>query len=237
MSNDFFQFKAFTVRQGRAAMKVGTDGVLLGAWSAISGSPRRILDVGSGTGLIALMLAQRFPEASVDAVEIDHAAFLDSEENIASSPFSDRVKAYNNDFQSFAERCDVRYDIVVSNPPYFIDAMKNPAKERAMARHSDSLAFADLVAGVDTLLAPQGLFAVILPTESVDAFLLETSAHGMLLSVHVSVKTTERKLPRRHLLLFSKTLPSEIQRYTVCLQNNDGTRSQWYAEETSAFYL
>ena len=237
MSNDFFEFKTFTIHQCRAAMKVGTDGVILGAWHAIGGNPKNILDIGSGTGLVALMMAQRFPHSFVDAVEIDLDAFLDGEENISSSPYSSRIKTYHLPFQEYCAECGKRYDVIVSNPPFFLTSLHNPNKGRAIARHADTLPFAVLTQGASQLLSESGVLAVVLPTESVDTFLGDAVAAGLSLSVHTAVKTTERKNPKRHLMLFSKTLPSEIIRETVCLQNPDGSRSAWYAEMTHDFYV
>ena len=136
MSNLCFEFKQFTVWHDKCAMKVGTDGVLLGAWANVE-SAKHILDVGTGTGLIALMLAQRTVQADVTAIEIDSMAAIQARENIAHSPWKNRITLFNCDFRYFHD--DLKYDLIVSNPPYFVNALKCLDKQRNMARHTDLL--------------------------------------------------------------------------------------------------
>ena len=136
MRNPFFSFKQFTVRHDRCAMKVGTDGVLLGAWADVRHS-RSILDVGTGTGLIALMLAQRCPQAQIVGIDIDEAAVGQALENMSASPWAERLSAQCQDVRSLCqEGC---YDTIVSNPPYFVDSLKCPDEQRTTARHTDTL--------------------------------------------------------------------------------------------------
>jgi tRNA1Val (adenine37-N6)-methyltransferase len=236
MSNDFFRFKQFTVHQTDSAMKVGTDGVLLGAWHAIDGHPSRILDVGTGTGLIALMLAQRFNDAQVTGVEIDGIAAAEAQRNVAASPFAGRMDIINAAFQDFQQQAQT-FDLIVSNPPYFCNALENPDTARATARHTSSLSFRNLLYGSTQLLDNNGRLAVILPTESLKAFLSEASIIGLSLIKHTAVKTVERKEPSRHMLLLSKQYTVAPFEETVCLQNPDGTRSEWYQQQTQDFYL
>lgn len=163
-----FRFKQFEIEQDRCAMKVGTDGVLLGAWAQ---GGRRILDIGSGTGLISLMMAQRFPEAEVVGIDMDADACGQARENVMASPFRDRVEIECCRLQDFggagvsktaealetAEglKADGVFDAIVSNPPFFVDSLKNPDSKRTMARHTDSLPFRDLFAGVKRLLSDE----------------------------------------------------------------------------------
>ena len=144
MANDYFAFKRFTVRQPRSAMRVGTDGVLLGAWCDSAPAGGRMLDVGTGTGVIALILAQRNPSARIDAGEIDEGSCLDAEGNFAASPWAGRLTLYRRPFADFAAGCTVRYDRIVSNPPYFVASLKSPDPARTAARHAESLSYADL---------------------------------------------------------------------------------------------
>jgi tRNA1Val (adenine37-N6)-methyltransferase len=167
MPNPYFQFKKFTIHQERCAMKVGTDGVLLGAWIDINGA-KRILDVGTGTGLIALMIAQR-SDALIDAVEIDESAADQAMENVANSMWASRIHIHFNSFQNFSNT-DIKYDIIVSNPPYFTDCLPAPESKRSLARHNDQLSLKELVDGVVRLLSQLGRFSVILPANEYEIF-------------------------------------------------------------------
>ncbi len=226
-----FNFKRFSVRQDRCAMKVGTDGVLLGAWAE---GGRRILDVGSGTGLIALMMAQRFPDAVVDGIDIDGEACLEAQENVQASPFADRVRIQNYRLQDFQAE---PYDAIVSNPPFFVDSLKCPDGKRSLARHSDSLPFGDLFAGAVRLLHPGGVFSLIVPSEVVGRVESEGYALGFRLVRRCAVKTVERKSPRRFLLAFCKGGVRPLESEEVVLTVAGGERSEWYSRLTADFYL
>lgn len=236
MSNDYFSFKQFTVRHDRCAMKVGTDGVLVGAW-AVGG--RRILDIGTGTGLIALMMAQRCPEARVDAVDIDADACAQAEANVAASPFADRVHVVHASLQDFVGRMTEEgvYDAIVSNPPYFVDSLKNPDAKRSLARHTDTLSFADLFRGVSRLLSPDGHFSVVIPTDRRSDMKREAFVFGFRTHREVFVKTVERKQPKRLLMDFSRSPIEALDLQEVVMQGADGKRSEWYDSLTHDFYL
>lgn len=156
MSQPFFQFKQFTVWHDKCAMKVGTDGVLLGAWTPVESSAR-ILDIGTGTGLVALMLAQRC-SASVIALEIDETAAQQAAENITRSPWGNRIEVVCQDFRLYSNKNNsLKYDTIVSNPPYFTDSLKCPDSQRNTARHNDNLSYEELLKGVSNLLSPMVL--------------------------------------------------------------------------------
>jgi len=144
MANPYFRFKQFTVFHDKCAMKVGTDGVLLGAWTDLKDT-QKILDVGTGTGLIALMLAQRNPAALIDAIDIDPLALEQAEANSRNSPFSDRIAVKESSFQAFARLTGKQFDLIVSNPPYFSDSLMPPDRQRAQTRHSVTLTLDDLL--------------------------------------------------------------------------------------------
>lgn len=235
MANNQFDFKQFSVRQERCAMKVGTDGVLLGAWA---NGGRRILDIGAGTGLVSLMMAQRYKDAVVDAVEIDADAAEEAGENVAASPFAARVKVVNDSIQSFAlHAAEGAYDSIVSNPPFFVQSLKNPDSKRAMARHSDSLPFADLVHACCKLLSQEGVFSVIVPAEQLEPFLAECCLSGLFLSRRCAVKTTERKPAKRYLLEFAKRHPAIFEDRVEVLSCAGLKRSPWYQKITDDFYI
>lgn len=162
MPNPYFRFKQFTVYHDQCAMKVGTDGVLLGAWAG-TGKRMHILDVGTGTGLIALMMAQRFPDSSVLALEMEQSALSQAGDNIANAPFADRITLVGSTFQHFARQTEARFDLIVSNPPFFSDALLPSDKSRAQARHSVTLTLDELLFYSRCCMAENGLLSMILP--------------------------------------------------------------------------
>lgn len=227
-----FRFKQFEIEQDRCAMKVGTDGVLLGAWAQ---GGCRILDIGSGTGLISLMMAQRFPEAEVVGIDMDADACGQARENVMASPFRDRVEIECCRLQDFGEAGV--FDAIVSNPPFFVDSLKNPDSKRTMARHTDSLPFRDLFAGVKRLLSDEGVFSAIVPTEVVEQFVAKSCMLGFYLIRKCGVKTVERKQPKRFMLSFAKHRISPYEEYVETMMDSQGNRSEWYKKITEEFYL
>lgn len=233
--NQWFEFRHFIVRQERCAMKVGTDGVLLGAWAD---GADRILDIGTGTGLIALMMAQRFPRAEVDAIEIEHDAAGQALENAEASPFGNRITVIESSIQDYAEGYKgLPYGAIVSNPPFFSSSLKNPDRQRALARHTDSLSFRDLFFSVDKLLADDGVFSVVIPDGGREHFMAEAAVFGFFLVRETFVRTTPRKQPKRILLAFMKHREGIVRREEVAMMSPDGLKSQWYAQLTEDFYL
>lgn len=244
-----FTFKQFEIQQDRCAMKVGTDGVLLGAWAE---GGQRILDIGSGTGLISLMMAQRFPEAQVWGIDIDPDACMQARENVAASPFADRVGISCCALQNLSEEHLVRgseelmemkegeenlFDAIVSNPPFFVNGLKNPDSKRAMARHSDSLPFPVLMKGVRRWLSDEGVFSAIVPADVLESFVSEAYCSGLSLVRQCGVKTVERKQPKRYLVAFSKRRAGMMDKCTEIMTDSEGNRSEWYAKITEKFYL
>lgn len=227
-----FTFKQFSVRHDRCAMKVGTDGVLIGAWAR---GGRRLLDIGAGTGLVSLMLAQRFPSATVEGLEIDAEAAEQCQENMAASPFADRVRVYASAFQNFVP--DAPYDAIVSNPPYFLNGMKNNDESRAAARHSDVTFFKDFFSFSKHWLRPSGEVSLVLPADGVDEVSAEAYLKGMMLCRRVWVRTMPDKPVERCLLSFAKQRFSPPEMEEVCLMDSDGNRNFWYDNLTHNFYL
>ena len=177
MSNNYFCFKQFAVVQDNTAMKVGTDGVLLGAWCSCAGA-QRVLDVGTGTGLIAMMVAQR-SEAQVAAVEIDSSACIDAVGNFGNSPWSDRIELFNLPIQEFSVDCQDRFDLIVSNPPFFSNSLKAPSAGRALARHDDTLPVTDLFGCAARLLTDNGRLSVIIPADRLSDYDAEAAHHRL----------------------------------------------------------
>lgn len=244
-----FRFKQFEIAQDRCAMKVGTDGVLLGAWAS-GGS--HILDIGSGTGLISLMMAQRFPVAQVVGIDMDEDACGQAKENVERSPFAERVSIRHCRLQDFqgpdsvtssvgdGDACGEEnglFDAIVSNPPFFVNSMKNPDSKRSMARHTDTLPFRELWSGVKRLLSENGVFSVVLPAEVKEDFIADGCISGFYLIRQCAVKTVERKQPKRYLLSFSKHRDGALESTTEIMMDKDGNHSEWYTKITDEFYL
>lgn len=173
-------------------MKVGMDGVLIGAWADVSGVDS-ILDVGAGTGLITLMMAQRNPQARVEAVEIDREAYEECLFNVKQSPWADRIKVTYSPFQEFIKSSNKRYDLIISNPPYFNNGLKAPNSSRSQARHDDSLPTGELISGIARLLSPKGKAALILPVENLSELEKWVNENDLFLSRLCKVKPNPQK--------------------------------------------
>ncbi len=235
MGNSWFQFQQFRVAQDRCAMKISTDAVLLGSLVQ-SDRPKRILDIGTGTGIIALMLAQRFPLARLTAVELDPDAAIQAKENFEESPFSERLAVLQGRFQDF--QAEERFDLLVSNPPFFSDHLPTSNPKRQQALHTDSLSFEELLQKASQLLAPFGSFWVILPPRQMQDFIQCATAHGLFPSIRVGIRDSAAKPIHREVICFtfSDTManaPSE----ELHLKNGDGSYSERYQKLISGFLL
>lgn len=236
MPESHFRFKKFEIQQDRCAMKVGTDGVLLGAWIQPEKNIKRVLDIGTGTGLLALMLAQK-SAALIDAIDIDKSSVEQAKENFNSSLWPERLNAIHCSLQNFIKSTSEQYDLIVSNPPYFNDSYKTSDNSRTLARHSnESLSFDALIEGVVKLLAADGRFYLILPLKEGEAFEIMAAARGLFASRITSVFTRKGKPPKRVLMLFqfSKQL---IVTDELIIQNDHGDFSDDYRKLTKDFYL
>ena len=217
-------------------MKVGTDSVLLGAWAH---GGLRVLDIGTGTGVIALMMAQRFPQAMVDAVEIDQEACQQAERNVVASPFAKQVSVICQSVQQFAshEEHVGCYDAIVANPPFFENALKAPLEARAKARHNDALPFDQLFNSVVALMNKEGEFSAIIPFDYKARFEEEAALAGLVISRVCAVKTTPQKQPKRYLMAFTFPPNKECEFEEGLLETSPGVRSDWYQALTGDFYL
>ena len=228
MANDYFRFKRFTIHQSRCGMKVGTDGTLLGAW-AHGGDT--ILDIGTGTGLIALMMAQRFPQASITGVDVDEAACLQARENVADSPFSANIIHQN------VMDVSGTFDAVVSNPPYFNHSLESPDSQRTMARHTSSLSYRQLMESAWRLLDEHWEFSVVIPTEGKKEMESAAALTGFFKVRECAVKTTPSKMPRRYLMAFRKHPEAQLEVEEGIIEVCPKKRSEWYQRLTKEFYL
>lgn len=235
MSNQF-DFKQFSIRQDLCGMKVGTDGVLLGAWAS---GGQNILDIGTGTGLIALMMAQRYPTAYITALDIESKACLQAQINTDLSPFSSRIEVIQDSIQHFsaAHQGLKSYNCIVSNPPFFVNSLKSKGNERTLARHTDSLSYSELFRSVSLLLSKNGMFSTIIPAEYVEQFISEGYIFGLFLTRRCFIRTVESKPFKRCLLAFEKQKPSQIETLEVCMQTSKGAKTQWYTTLTGNFYI
>lgn len=239
---NIFKFKQFTIEQSLCAMKVGTDGVLLGAWAE---GGDKILDIGCGTGIISLMMAQRFPNSAIKSIDVVNECCVQTRKNADDSLWNDRISVENLSLQDFYTKQknirglaeQAKFDSIVSNPPFFVDSLKNPDKHRTLARHTDSLPFDVMVKCVRGLLKDGGVFSVILAEECCNKFINEAWFAELYLCETVFIVTKKGKKTKRRLLRFStnrNTIPLES---TTLLQNDDGSRSEWFQNLTSEFYL
>lgn len=235
MANDYFQFQQFTVRQSRCGMKVGTDGTLLGAWAQAPAGQCRILDIGTGTGLIALMMAQRFPEAHIVGIDIDADAVSQARENVMESPFSDRITIQQCDVLQFDDTDG--FDAIVCNPPYFVDSLTCPDEQRTTARHTVTLSFEGLAKAAFRLLKTDGIFSVVIPTDNRSSMETAARMEGFFLSRVCLIKTTPQKEPKRQLIEFRKSPVNKIDTKEEAIQISPNQRSPWYQQLTQAFYI
>lgn len=235
MANPFFKFKQFTIYHDKCAMKVGTDAVLLGSWTNTSGC-KNILDVGTGTGIIALMLAQR-SLAQIDAIDIDADACKQAKENITSSPFNGRIEVTLSAFEGFAADNRKRYDLIVSNPPYFVDSLKCPDDKRTLARHTDTLLLADLIRESKKLLSPNGQIALVLPYERRNELNRIIKDNHLSISRETDVIPCPDAPPKRLLVELSASYMSTPNPETLVIEEARHQYTPAYITLTRDFYL
>lgn len=241
MGSSAFRFRQFSVRQELCAMKVGTDGVLLGAWCRITSDQKRLSDVGTGSGLIALMAAQRsegFPAPlRIDAVDIESGAAAQAAANFAASPWAERLFVYQMPVQEFAAGHCGMFDHIVSNPPYFSESLLSPSPKRAVARHTASLSHAQLLQAVGTMLAPEGIFSVIIPASDALSMNMEAARQGLCLHRRTWVRTKPDAPPKRVLAEYGRPVAHDIVEEDVTIHSPQGGYSDEYRMLTQDFYL
>ena len=233
-----FQFKQFSLQQDRCAMKVGTDGVLLGAWAPIDHKPYSVLDIGAGTGLIALMLAQRSQAEQVDAIEIDENAFEQCVDNFENSPWNDRLFCFHASLDDFMDDLeDEAYDLIVSNPPFYSEDFKTDNEQRDLARFQDALPFEDLVEAASVLLSETGVLAVIVPYKE-EAKLIALAKECDLFPLKITrVKGTPTAEIKRSLVAFSFAETHELPIDELVIETARHQYTEDYIALTKDFYL
>ena len=214
MANNYFKFKQFTIFQDKTAMKVGTDGVLLGCWANANNNKQNILDIGTGTGLIALISAQRFPNSQITAIDINKNAFNQAVENITNSEFKNRITVLNQSLQEFAKTHTKKFDLIISNPPFFQKSLKSNNNDKNIARHDIELSYSDLIKCAAKILSPAGTICLIFPSEHEQNITEIILNNNLFINQTVYVKTTPQKSPKRILLKISnnktKTISSNL---------------------------
>lgn len=231
-----FKFKQFSINQDRCAMKIGTDGVLLGAWATIESKQNSILDIGAGTGLLSLMLAQRSLAENIEALEIDEDAFEQCIENFESSPWADRLFCYHAGLDEFIEEIEDPYDLIISNPPFYSEDVSSGNASRDAARQNQSLPFDELLEGVSKLLSSDGLFTTIVPFKEETSFITLAASFGLYPNKILRVKGNPSAEIKRSLLEFSfKEMEVMENELTIEIKRHEYTLA--YQELTKAFYL
>lgn len=232
-----FQFKQFSVEQDRTAMKIGTDGVLLGAWTPIENNPFSVLDIGTGTGIIALMLAQRSGAEQIDALEIDEDAYEQATDNFENSPWNDRLFCFHAGLDEFVEEPEDEYDLIVSNPPFYSEDYKSDNEQRDLARFQDAMPFEDLIEAAALLLSENGIFAVIIPFKEEEKFLALANEYELYPLKITRVKGTSTSEIKRSLLAFSRNEITDFPVDELIIETARHIYTPEYIALTKDFYL
>ena len=206
-----FSFKKFSVQQDKTAMKIGTDGVLLGAWTPVNHNPESVLDIGTGTGIIALMIAQRSTAIQIDALEIDEDAYEQATDNFENSPWNDRLYCFHAGLDEFVEEPEDEYDLIISNPPFYSEDYKSDNEQRDLARFQDAMPFEDLIEAADLLLSEFGIFSVIIPFKEEETFISLAAEYELFPFKITRVKGNSTSEIKRSLLAFSRIEKSTIE--------------------------
>jgi tRNA1Val (adenine37-N6)-methyltransferase len=230
-----FRFKQFTIHQQNSAMKVCTDTCLFGA--IISGKIKQTaLDIGTGTAVLSLMTAQRFPDWEIDGVEIDSGAFEDAQKNVAESPFKERVAVVKSSIQDFALNSEKQYDVIFSNPPFYQNQLKSPEKSKNTAHHSSELSFSDLAQSIHSLLSPLGIVWILLPPFEMNQFEKELSNLNLFPFKRFNIRHNEQKPVFRQVVVFARNRTEEIKETEILIYEND-KYSSIFTEFLRDYYL
>jgi tRNA1Val (adenine37-N6)-methyltransferase len=236
MSVDYFQFKQFIVHHTYSTMKVGTDAVLLGTLSDIP-EKGKILEVGTGTGVISLILAQR-SKAQITAIDIHQASVWEARANFKESPWTERLKALMISYQLYAEQGNpIRYDLIISNPPFFENDLKSIDINRNLARHNDHLSYRDFLLASRYFISEIGQLCLILPLTEAQIFIEEAKNSEFYLQKKIEIKPKPEKEANRLILSFGKQILNEIQKNSITIRNNDNTYSETYKKLTEDLYV
>ena len=232
-----FNFKQFSLEQDRTAMKIGTDGVLLGAWSPIPENCYSVLDIGTGTGIIALMIAQRSSAEQIDALEIDGDAYEQATENFEKSPWNDRLYCFHAGLDELIDEPEDEYDLIISNPPFYTENYKPEDKQRDLARFEDAMPFEMLIEAADLLLSENGILSVIIPFKEEENFLTLSKEFELFPMKITRVKGTPNSEIKRSLLAFKKIETLEVEIDELIIETQRHIYTEEYIALTKDFYL
>jgi tRNA1Val (adenine37-N6)-methyltransferase len=230
-----FYFKQFKVEDGRSTMKVGTDAVLLGAAADLH-SVTRILEIGTGSAVITLMLAQR-SNALIDAVDIDADSAEQAKTNVLNSPWRDRIKILHASLQDYAKNNEEKYDLVVSNPPFFTRSLKSPSDRRNLSRHNDSLSFGELISGSLRLMLPDASLWIILPVKEANEFINEAASQGLFPLKIIKIYSKPSGCQQRNIIHLKRKSTEKLKEEIIAIRTDDGIYSREYIDLTREFYL
>ena len=236
MANNPFKFKQFNIKQDQCAMKVGTDGILLGAWTTLKNNPFSILDIGAGTGILSMMLAQRSNTEVIDALEIDELAYEQCVDNFEQSPWGDRLFCYHASLEEFADEIEDKYDLIICNPPFFTEDYKTENKQRDMARFQDAMPFEHLIECVSKLISQNGTFSVIIPFKEEPGFINMASEFNFFPNHILRVKGHANSKVKRSLIELSFR-KSDIKIDQLIIETSRHQYTQDYIKLTKDFYL
>jgi tRNA1Val (adenine37-N6)-methyltransferase len=234
--NKPFKFKEFSINQDRCAMKIGTDGVLLGAWTSIENNPFSVLDIGAGTGVLSLMMAQRSTAQNIDALEIDADAYEQCSENFENSPWADRLFCYHASLLEFVEEIEDKYDLIICNPPFYSEDYKTDNDARDLARFNDAMPFEHLTFAVANLLSEEGIFSVVVPHKEESNFIDLASKVDLYPNRKLHVKGNSDSEIKRSLLEFSFK-ENEIETSKLIIETGRHQYTEDYINLTKDFYL
>lgn len=235
MANSYFEFKKFTIQQDRCAFKVTTDACVLGAYVHAL-NPDSVCDVGTGTGIIALMLAQKFPGSKIDAVEIDKLSAVQARENVDASPWSERITVFNQSIQDFSTLNKKKYNLIVCNPPYYEDHLRSKDNQKNLTKHNYKISFKELAISINILLRDEGVFYTIMPAFAFGKLGEELERFNIRLFDKLGIHSKLGKPFYRYIGGFCRKTDS-IKENTLIIYNENGEYSDGFKKLLKDYYL